>query len=65
MRYVVVTLLAFSVLITSWSAGAIEEPAYSVIQSWEDESIEIRDYESRILAVTDMPQGSNSGFRVQ
>ena len=64
MRYVVVTLLAFSMLITSWSAGAIEEPAYSVIQSWEDESIEIRDYESRILAVTDMSQGSNSGFRV-
>ena len=34
------------------------------VQSWEDESIEIRDYESRILAVTDMSEGSISGFRV-
>lgn len=64
MRYVVVTLLTMSVLITSWSATAIEEPAYSVVQSWDDKSIEIRDYEARILAVTEMSEGSNSGFRV-
>ena len=64
MRYVVNTLLALSVLIASWSARAIEEPAYSVVKAWDEESIEIRDYESRILAVTDMSKGSNSGFRV-
>lgn len=64
MRYVFMTLLTLSALITSWSVKAIEEPAYSVVQSWEVESIEIRDYESRILAVTDMSEGSNSGFRV-
>lgn len=64
MRYVVNTLLALSVLMASWSARAIEEPAYSVVKAWDEESIEIRDYESRILAVTDMSKGSNSGFRV-
>jgi hypothetical protein len=64
MRYVLTTVLTLSVLITSWSATAIEEPAYAVVQSWGDEAIEIRDYESRILAFTDMSEGSNLGFRV-
>ena len=64
MRYVLTTVLTLCVLITSWSATAIEEPEYTVVQSWDDESIEIRDYESRILAFTDMSEGSNSGFRV-
>ena len=59
MRYVVITLLALSVLSYQLVCGAIEEPAHSVVQSWEDESM-IGDYESRILAVTDMSEGSNS-----
>ena len=60
MRYVVITLLALSVLITSWSAGAIEEYLQRC-PILGGRSIEIRDYESR-NGGTDMSEGSNSGF---
>lgn len=63
MRCVVVSLFVFLALMSSGSASALEEPAYDVVQSYEDRSIEIRDYERRILAVTDMSAGPNSGFR--
>ena len=45
-------------------AIAIEEPVYQVEKSWEAEQIEIRAYAPRVMAVTDMAEDSNSGFRV-
>ena len=46
------------------TTSAIEEPTYSLVTSWESPDIEIRDYDSRILATTRMTEGQNSGFRV-
>ena len=46
------------------TTSAIEEPNYSLVTSWESPDIEIRDYDSRILATTRMTEGQNSGFRV-
>lgn len=46
------------------AANAIEEPAYRLVESWPDPAIEIRHYEPRILAMTEMAGGENSGFRV-
>ena len=46
------------------TTSAIEEPTYSLVTSWESPDIEIRDYDSRILATTRMTEGKNSGFRV-
>lgn len=57
------TLLAFAALLPM-IANAIEEPAYSVVESWDESAIEIRHYEPRVLAVTEMNAGGNSGFRV-
>jgi hypothetical protein len=57
-----VITLGLALFVTSTSA--IEEPAYSVVSSWEEPDIEIRDYESRVLATTRMTEGQNSGFRV-
>ena len=60
-RTLFISLLA-SVMITQ--AIAIEEPVYQVEKSWEAEQIEIRAYAPRVMAVTDMAEDSNSGFRV-
>lgn len=57
------TLLAF-VTLMPMIANAIEEPTYSIVESWDDAAIEIRHYDPRILAVTEMDAGGNSGFRV-
>lgn len=57
------TLLVFITLMPM-IANAIEEPAYSVVESWDDAAIEIRHYDPRILAITEMDAGGNSGFRV-
>ena len=46
------------------STSAIEEPTYSLITAWDDHDIEIRDYDARILATTQLNEGQNSGFRV-
>ena len=46
------------------TTSAIEEPTYSLVTSWESPDIEIRDYDSRILATTRVTEGQNSGFRV-
>ena len=46
------------------TTSAIEEPTYPLVTSWESPDIEIRDYDSRILATTRMTEGQNSGFRV-
>ena len=54
-------------LVTSLMASqaiAIEEPVYQVEKAWETEQIEIRAYAPRVMAVTDMAEDSNSGFRV-
>ncbi|MGB0623918.1 MAG: SOUL family heme-binding protein [Luminiphilus sp.] len=60
-RTLFISLLA-SVMATQ--ANAIEEPVYQVEKSWEAEQIEIRAYAPRVMAVTDMAEDSNSGFRV-
>lgn len=46
------------------TATAIEEPVYSLVESWDEPAVEIRHYEPRILALTEMAAGENSGFRV-
>lgn len=54
-------------LVTSLMASqaiAIEEPVYQVEKAWETEQIEIRAYAPRVMAITDMAEDSNSGFRV-
>ena len=54
-------------LVTSLMASqaiAIEEPVYQVEKAWEAEQIEIRAYAPRVMAITDMAEDSNSGFRV-
>jgi hypothetical protein len=45
-------------------AIAIEEPVYQVEKAWETEQIEIRAYAPRVMAVTEMTEDSNGGFRV-
>jgi len=45
-------------------AIAIEEPVYQVEKAWETEQIEIRAYAPRVMAVTEMAEDSNGGFRV-
>ena len=52
------------VLFMSDKVSAIEEPTYSLVSAWDDPDIEIRDYDARILATTQMNEGQNSGFRV-
>lgn len=60
-RTLFISLLA-SVMTTQ--AIAIEEPVYQVEKAWEAEQIEIRAYAPRVMAVTDMTEDSDSGFRV-
>ncbi len=45
-------------------AIAIEEPEYRVEKAWDAEQIEIRAYAARVMAVTDMAEDSDGGFRV-
>ncbi len=54
--------LVTSVMTTQ--AIAIEEPVYQVEKTWETEQIEIRAYAPRVMAVTEMAEDSNGGFRV-
>ncbi|MAA85121.1 MAG: heme-binding protein [Halieaceae bacterium] len=61
MRTLVVSLVT-SVMTTQ--AIAIEEPVYQVEKAWETEQIEIRAYAPRVMAVTEMAEDSNGGFRV-
>ena len=55
-------VLAVTLFVSTTSA--IEEPTYSLVAAWDDPDVEIRDYDSRILATTRMTEGQNSGFRV-
>ena len=67
MRKFAFLLGSFVVFVAALFVGttsAIEEPTYSLVTSWESPDIEIRDYDSRILATTHMTEGQNSGFRV-
>jgi hypothetical protein len=57
-----VIFLVTSVMTTQ--AIAIEEPVYQVEKAWETEQIEIRVYVPRVMAVTEMTEDSNGGFRV-
>jgi hypothetical protein len=57
-----VIFLVTSVMTTQ--AIAIEEPVYQVEKAWETEQIEIRAYVPRVMAVTEMTEDSNGGFRV-
>jgi hypothetical protein len=57
-----VIFLVTSVMTTQ--AIAIEEPVYQVEKAWETEQIEIRTYVPRVMAVTEMTEDSNGGFRV-
>ena len=63
LKATMVTLLGLSGVLPT-TATAIEEPAYSLVQSWDEPAVEIRHYEPRILALTEMAAGENSGFRV-
>lgn len=56
--------LLLSTLLAGMSAKAIEEPAFEVRQRWDEEQIEIREYAPRIMAVTEMAERENDGFRV-
>ena len=60
-RTLVISLVT-SVMTTQ--AIAIEEPVYEVEKAWETEQIEIRAYAPRVMAVTEMTEDSNGGFRV-
>ena len=60
-RTLVISLVT-SVMTTQ--AIAIEEPVYQVEKTWETEQIEIRAYAPRVMAVTEMAENSNGGFRV-
>ena len=60
-RTLVISLVT-SVMTTQ--AIAIEEPVYQVEKAWETEQIEIRAYAPRVMAVTEMTEDSNGGFRV-
>ena len=60
-RTLVISLVT-SVMTTQ--AIAIEEPVYQVEKTWETEQIEIRAYAPRVMAVTEMAEDSNGGFRV-
>ena len=53
-----------STLVAGMSAHAIEEPAFEVRQRWDEEQIEIREYAPRVMAVTEMAERENDGFRV-
>jgi hypothetical protein len=53
-----------STLVAGMSANAIEEPAFEVRQRWDEEQIEIREYAPRVMAVTEMTERENDGFRV-
>lgn len=53
-----------SALAAGMSANAIEEPAFEVRQRWDEEQIEIREYAPRVMAVTEMAERENDGFRV-
>ena len=61
LRTLVISLVT-SVMTTQ--AIAIEEPVYQVEKTWETEQIEIRAYAPRVMAVTEMAEDSNGGFRV-
>ena len=45
-------VLAITLFVSSTSA--IEEPAYSLVAQWDDPDVEIRDYDARVLATTQM-----------
>jgi len=60
-RTLFISLIA-SVMTTQ--AIAIEEPEYRVEKAWDAEQIEIRAYAARVMAVTDMAEDSDGGFRV-
>lgn len=57
------TIQVLTFLLVSADVSAIEEPKYSIIAEHGD-SIEIRHYESQVVAATAMNSGQNSGFRV-
>ena len=64
MRHFLFCLYSCFMILASATASAIEEPSYNVVKSWDEPSVEIRDYDARILAVTKMGQGANAGFGV-
>ena len=62
--FLVSGIAALAITLFVSSTSAIEEPSYSLVATWDDPDVEIRDYDSRILATTRMTEGQNSGFRV-
>ena len=57
-------VISLVVSVITTQAIAIEEPVYQVEKAWETEQIEIRAYAPRVMAVTEMTEDSNGGFRV-
>ena len=53
--------LGVILLLIGVGARAIEEPAYTVVDQWQDGDIEVRSYEPRVWAVTQMDQSQNQG----
>ncbi len=56
------TLLIFN--LGNTHVMAIEEPNYEVVKEWENASIQIRAYSPRVMAVTEIDEGKNNGFRI-
>ena len=54
--------LGVILLLIGVGARAIEEPAYTVVDQWQDGDIEIRSYEPRVWAVTSDGSESESGI---
>ena len=59
-----VAAIALLAALLTVTANAIEEPAYTIEQSWEAEQIEIRRYAPRVMATTTMEGTDSDGFRV-
>ena len=63
-RYLRTVSIPVVALVMATRAIAIEEPVYQVEKAWEAEQIEIRAYAPRVMAVTDMDEDTDGGFRV-
>ena len=63
-RYLRTVFILLVAMVMATQAIAIEEPVYQVEKAWEAEQIEIRAYAPRVMAVTDMDEDTDGGFRV-
>ena len=64
MKKAIPTCLILFMGLLSNSTSAIEEPAYTVVHTWDEPEIEIRHYAPRLLAQTSMNSTESNGFRI-